>query len=62
MSNQLNESKLKSPERRGNANKDNLHQKEQLINQNIKLKTQIFDLNRELDDIIAKDRLRKKKY
>lgn len=36
--------------------------KEKLIDQNIKLKTQIFDLSRQLDDIMGKEQNRKKKY
>lgn len=36
--------------------------KEKLIDQNIKLKTQIFDLSRQLDEIMGKEQGRKKKY
>ena len=37
-------------------------QKEKLIEQNIKLKTQIFELAKQLDEILIKDKTRKKKY
>lgn len=37
-------------------------QKQYLIDQNIKLKTQIFELSKELDEIIARDKQRKKNY
>lgn len=39
------------------------NQKEKLIEQNIKLKTQIYELATQLDEILMKDKLnRKKKY
>ena len=37
-------------------------QKEKLIEQNIKLKTQIYELAKQLDEILNKDKSRKKKY
>jgi hypothetical protein len=37
-------------------------EKEKLIDQNIKLKTQIFDLTRQLDEIMGRDQNRKKKF
>lgn len=40
----------------------NLNEKEKLIEQNIKLKTQIYDLSTQLDKIMGKDQTRKKKY
>ena len=39
------------------------NQKEKLIEQNIKLKTQIYELATQLDEILMKDKInRKKKY
>ena len=37
-------------------------QKEKLIQQNIKLKAQIYELAKQLDEILVKDKNRKKKY
>ena len=37
-------------------------QKEKLIEQNIKLKAQIYELAKQLDEILVKDKTRKKKY
>ena len=37
-------------------------QKEKLIEQNIKLKTQIYELAKQLDEILIRDKNRKKKY
>jgi len=38
------------------------NQKERLIEQNIKLKTQIYELAKQLDEIIQKDKSKKKAY
>jgi hypothetical protein len=38
------------------------NQKERLIEQNIKLKTQIFELAKQLDEILDKDKNKKKKF
>jgi hypothetical protein len=37
-------------------------QKERLIEQNIKLKTQIYELAKQLDEILVKDKAKKKSY
>lgn len=38
------------------------NQKERLIEQNIKLKTQIYELAKQLDEILLKDKSKKKSY
>lgn len=38
------------------------NQKQKLIEQNIKLKTQIYELAIQLDQILQRDKLKKKKY
>jgi hypothetical protein len=40
----------------------NVSQREKLIEQNIKLKTQIYELAKQMDEILLKDKARKKKY
>lgn len=40
----------------------NTSQREKLIEQNIKLKTQIYELAKQMDEILLKDKARKKKY
>ena len=38
------------------------NQKERLIEQNIKLKTQIYELAKQLDEILVKEKAKKKNY
>jgi hypothetical protein len=38
------------------------NQKERLIEQNIKLKTQIYELAKQLDEILVRDKAKKKNY
>ena len=40
----------------------NVSQREKLIEQNIKLKTQIYELAKQLDEILLRDKAKKKSY